>query len=198
MRIGVDIDGVLAAFYGAYENLFIRISGEDHFYDKRWPDYYPETWNWPGDKFGYTPETTKLVWAEIKKDPSFWRRLPPMPEWDEYFEWAISNIPPHEVYYVTDRSGVLPKFQTESWFDAHGMPYATVLISSQKGAIAYGLGLDLYVDDKFENIKNVEEISPMTRAVLINRPYNQLDRFPGQKDVKERADTLMEVLPKSL
>jgi len=116
-------------------------------------------------------------------------RLTPLPEYDSYLDWLM-EAQTHEIYYITDRSGIYPKRQTEDWFDWHGIPYATVLISKHKGLIVKGLNLDLYIDDKGENIQDVEDRSPLTKAILINRPYNE------QIIVKHRTDTLLEALPK--
>ena len=182
-------DGVLANFYEAYEKLIIDISGEDRFGQARWPNQYPQSWNWPEDHFGYSKETMAQVWNVIRSSNNFWIKLNPMPRYNDYLDW-LSQAQSHEIYYVTDRSGVCPKQQTEDWFDYHSIPYATVLISKHKGLIAKGLGLDLYIDDKGENIEDVEDDSPETKAVLISRPYNDSFR------VKYRADTLLEALPK--
>lgn len=187
MRTGIDIDGVLAAFYPAYEELTIRVSGEDRFGDKKYPNQLPKSWNWPEDQFGYSKATMAEVWNQIRASSSFWTMLQPMPEYDRYLDWLL-EAQSHDIYYVTDRSGVYAKRQTEDWFDRHGIPFATVLISKHKGLIAKGLGLDLYIDDKGENIQDVERDSPKTVAILLNRPYN------AKFMVKQRRDTLLEGL----
>ena len=38
MRIGIDVDGVLANFYAAYEALAIQTQGEDLFGEHKWPN----------------------------------------------------------------------------------------------------------------------------------------------------------------
>jgi len=70
-RIGVDIDGVLANFWEAYENLTIQVSGEDRFGKARWPNQYPPSWNWPEDHFGYSKATMSEVWNTIRTNSTF-------------------------------------------------------------------------------------------------------------------------------
>jgi uncharacterized HAD superfamily protein len=84
----------------------------------------------------------------------------------------------NDIYYVTNRAGASAKRQTESWLYRY-LPYAelgvhpTVLITSDKGAAAKALKLDVYVDDNLDNIKGVLRESATTRAYLFDRAYNQ-------------------------
>lgn len=186
MRIGIDIDGVLANFWEAYERLFIEVGG-DLFGDRKWPAQEPQVWDWPYE-FGYTKTQTKLVWKKIEENPYFWMELNPLAEFEPFREWITDNDK-DEIYFITDRPGQYTKLQTECWFGAREIPYATVLVSSQKGLCAQALNLELYIDDKTENIMAVQIDSPTTKAYLLNRPYNLAAR-----NIKLRTDSLMEVL----
>ena len=112
MRIGIDVDGVLSDFYTAYEKLHIFVSGEDRFGDKKFPAQYPQSWDWVNDHFGYSKEITKKVWGIIKTDPDFWFNLGLLPD-------ALSLVlePSDDVYFISDRIGVLAKRQTEQWLE---------------------------------------------------------------------------------
>lgn len=186
MRIGIDIDGVLANFWKGYEELHIEVAGADLFGDKKWPNAEPQCWSWP-ETFGYTKDQTTEVWKRIRESKVFWYELDPLPEYEAFKEW-ISNNDKDEIYFITNRMGQVPKLQTEVWFGHHEIPYATVLISEEKGLCCDALDLELYIDDKPENITQVELQSPDTNAFLLLRPYN--------KDAKSfmRTATLMEVL----
>lgn len=200
MRIGIDVDGVLANFVEAYERLVIEESGVDLFGENKWP-VVPCTWNWP-EHYGYSKDLMDFVngpvWRRIKTSPNFWRLLRPLIGAEEL---TISSE--HDVYFITDRAGVQVKRQTEAWLREHFWGNSTVLISKFKGEAAKALSLDLYVDDRWDNIRSVELISPATKAVLLDRPYNAWPEIrltsakagnPQFADVQHRADSLADVL----
>jgi len=187
MRIGFDVDGVLANFTHAYQALTVQAAEGLNLF-KPGDDVNPPCWNWPEFR-GYSPETMRMVWSKITQDPSWWARLAPldgaeslamcMPEFDQQ----------HDIYYVTARPGDTAKRQTEMWLRNYiGCPAPTVLIASDKGSIMRGLRLDVYIDDNLDNIKacaseNTDEAAwakanekPArfnTRLFLLNRNYNQ-------------------------
>lgn len=172
MRIGFDIDGVLANFIPRYEEMFVFETGRNDF-----PPIDPVNsvpiWNWP-DLYGYTSAETRAVWQRIKTNNAFWSTLNPTPEFSLFARWFYHNeVRDHEIYFVTSRPGINPKLQTEEWFYKHlGCP-TTVLISEEKGEVCHALNLDLYVDDKAENIRDVTLKAPNTKAYLIDRAYNR-------------------------
>lgn len=175
MRIGFDIDGVLADFNSSFIALVKDVTGRDLFP----PDYWPHTWNYP-ESLGYTDAEVSAVWDRIKAGGVFWQQLAPLPDMAVLARWFV--LPPfpqapqpyHEFYFITSRMGKNVKLQTEEWLDEQmGVAGNTVLISSEKGALARALKLDYYVDDRAENIRDVELTSPNTFAYLINQPWNQ-------------------------
>lgn len=187
-RIGIDIDGVLANFYDAYERLAIEVdNGIDRFPQRGGvghPSIYPPVWNWP-EYYGYSSEVVAEVWRRIKADQGFWLNLDPLERID------LSKLATgHELYFITDRPGVRAKQQTEVWLRAFcNVPFPTVIISRKgKGIVCEALDLELYIDDKGENIVDVEARSPQTRAYLLNRPYNE------HVAVQSRSNLLRDVL----
>lgn len=191
MRIGFDIDGVLACFYAAYEDLCIKHAGKDLFGPHRWPNEVPCVWDWP-EYWGYPKSLMDFksgpVWTEIRTSESFWLTLKPMPEMSDVRLFLSDGA--HEVYFVTDRSGPSVKRQTELWLMRHGVVCPTVIISRKgKGVVCDALSLDWYIDDKGENIVDVEAKSPHTHGVLLERPYNQ------HVAVRHRSVRLIDALP---
>ena len=178
LRIGFDIDGVLANFVRSYQKLFIRLTGEDRFLPGDIED--PPCWDWPTLR-GYTEEQTALVWGAIKTDPAFWLNLEPTSDVG-LLRLLIRQLErKHDVYYVTSRVGERAKRQSELWlFSQLRYPlsvgpevWPTVLISSEKGECCHALKLDVYVDDNFDNVVDCLKKSVHTRTYLLEKRYNQ-------------------------
>jgi uncharacterized HAD superfamily protein len=85
----------------------------------------------------------------------------------------------------------MAKYYSEIWLGAHGMQNPTVIISNDKGPIAKGLNLDIFIDDKPENIIDVVTAAPKCKCYIINKPYNQtfIDA-----NLCERVNNVQEVL----
>jgi 5'(3')-deoxyribonucleotidase len=141
-KIGLDIDEVLADWVGHWTN---HHSQE-----------VPETWNFDrkiGDKFD-----------KLKDDKDFWLSIPvkTKPE-DIGFE-------PH--CYITSRS--IPKEWTEEWLDKNGfptMPVYSVGFNESKVDVAKAAGIDIYVDDRYENFVELNNAGVFT--YLFDAPHNK-------------------------
>lgn len=177
MRIGFDIDGVLANFVKHYQELTVAVTGNDLFHVGDLTN--PPCWDWP-ELRGYTKEEMSLVWGHIKRDETFWLNLPSIEENVDALGLMLRDLEmKHEVYYVTSRVGVNVKRQTKLWLidklrylgRVHSEP--TVLISGEKGEIAHALKLDAYIDDNYDNVRDVVQQSPATTTYLLNRSYNE-------------------------
>jgi hypothetical protein len=190
MRIGLDIDGVLANFFTSYERAFIEITGRDRFGHDRWPQYIPDDWNWPQNAFGYTQQEASAVWFYIKNTDDFWCRQSPLPGM-----FSARRLADHELYFITDRPGKGAKRATELWLREYG-PFEnpTVLISRNgKGPIVAGLGLELYIDDKVENIISVQTYAPECASYLAPIfPYAENNL--GFKHCRRRCRSVEDVL----
>lgn len=194
MRIGFDIDGVLADFNSSFIALIPEVTGRNLFP----PGYWPHTWDYP-QALGYTDEETKAVWQHIIDGGTFWRDLSALPDLTVLRQWFFHSCltektvrPYDEIYFITSRMGKNVKLQTEDWLDSNLAIGQTVLISSEKGALCKALKLDYYVDDRAENILDVEQKSPETFAYLIQQPWNQhlhvSRRIPGILDFLQIID----------
>lgn len=170
MIVGIDVDGIVANFFAAYENLIVEVSGKDLF-PARYPVLLPPVWNWP-QAWGYSEEVIGEAWRYIKSSPTFWTELTPLPYAREFLEHLDKSD--HEVYFITDRPGLAPQMQTQLWLSDHGFFGPNVIISRKgKGAVAAALSLDVYIDDKGENILDVVQKSPSTRVYMLKYPYNE-------------------------
>ena len=209
MKIGFDIDGVLASFIPAYQRLFVETTGRNTFHPN--DDKDPPCWNWPQYR-GYTKEEVDLVWARIKASRDFWLSLGETQHCST-LRMCIADLNRwHDIYFVTNRVGVDVKWQTEQWLMLHlGIEGPTVLISSMKGLCARALKLDCYIDDNLDNANDVitqtlpstraqrgtapVNEQPDTRVYLLNRNYN----YEGLCDNRiVRVNTLGQMLDREL
>ena len=182
MRIGLDIDGVLADFVPVYQALFVSLTGRNAF--EPGDNVDPPVWDWPTLR-GYTDEETSAVWKVITSDLAFWLKLQPHSQNTHTLRAMLKELERrHEVYFVTSRPGERSKRQTEIWlYEQLAYPmrvpnvYPTVLIvgSRAKGRIAKALKLDVYIDDNFDNVMDCATEAPTTRTYLLNRRYNRQD-----------------------
>lgn len=195
MRIGFDVDGVLASFVPAYQELFVALTGVNLFLPG--DDVDPPCWDWP-ELRGYTAEQTRMVWEHIKLNPTFWEDLGTLPGLRELRSVLRDLEQRHDVYYITSRTGVSVKRQTEAWLGSY-LPYTrrhpTVLIAGHrvKGSIAKALRLDVYVDDNWENAQDCACESPLTRTYLLNAAYNRQPLLEEDDPLIVRVDSLAEM-----
>jgi 5'(3')-deoxyribonucleotidase len=168
--IGVDIDGVLANFNDAYGKVFLDQFGIDimeHADD-------PPVWHWP-QHFGVDQVKVDMVWSFIKSSPHFWEFMNPLKQAeDDLYALDYLRSKGHEIYFLTNRHGADVKGQTWRWLKKHGFSDPTILITSNlrgaKGSICAGLGIDIIIDDKPENL---EHLPGCTQGYLVERAYNE-------------------------
>lgn len=200
MKIGFDIDGVLANFVKAYQPLFVKTTGRDTFAPTDIDG--PPEWNWPTLR-GYTAEETKTVWDAIRRDETFWLNLEPLHANVDALKLMLRDLEwRHEVYYLTDRGGVDAKRQTKRWLMdnlnyhvAHCEPTVLIAGTGEKGHLARALKLDAYIDDKPENVEDVIAQSPKTRLYYPVFPYNLAHPMVGsiRVDGKHSIATMLDI-----
>jgi uncharacterized HAD superfamily protein len=173
-RIGIDVDGVLCDFNHAYLH---KLIDHTHIGQPDWnPVYDPNCWHWP-TKYGYTEEHNSHVWSSISADDmysdDFWGSLDVICSLEDYE--LLQDLHTHEdLYFVTNRP-LTQKQTTESWLQEEmGLQLPTVLISDRKGHIAHGLNLQVFFDDKPENLLDIYRACGNSCALfLIDRPWNK-------------------------
>lgn len=172
MKLGIDVDGVVADFVTGYTDLIRQKFGI------RLPprsDSYPDVWDF--ELAGGVTKAQRSELLEHIKSTEFFGAL--YPENRRTFD-ALQRLSEatyhHDVYFITQRSGARAKWLTEKWLGWHGfVKPPTVLIvngAEGKGLIAKALGLDVFVDDKPENLMAVLRATEGLRAYLIDKPYN--------------------------
>jgi 5'(3')-deoxyribonucleotidase len=174
MKIGVDVDGVLADFNEKFVQRVITVTGEDRFPAR--PFDIP-CWNYP-QHYGYSAEQVSAVWQSIKTDREFWGSLSPYPGVGEVLRvLRMARQHGHDIYFVTARMGHEAKLQTETWLWNNGMTNPTVLISGHKMRCALAVGLDCYIDD---HVQNCFEVADHCRTYIQNRPWNSISTAEWQ------------------
>lgn len=189
MKIGFDVDGVLADFNTAFIERVIQVTGRDLFPAR--PFDIP-CWAYPR-YYGYTPEEESAVWRHVTDDPTFWLNLAPYDDAPDTL-WRLRELSClNDVYFITARPGRLAKQQTEIWLATQSGDFMwnpTVLMSGDKGECARVLGLDVYIDDKWDNAVSVAYAGPLFGSFLLERPWN---RNLGDKHIR-RVKTTREML----
>ena len=142
LKIGLDIDEVLADWVGHWT----KHHGQE----------VPETWNFDrhiGEKFD-----------ALKDDKEFWMSIPA--------KISPSDIGFEPHCYITSRS--IPKEWTEEWLDKNGfptMPVYSVGLGESKIEVALKSGIDIFVDDRFENFVELNKAGVCT--YLFDAPHNE-------------------------
>ena len=179
MRIAYDLDGVCANFTDPWA---ARVSARTGIQFPRACAEWPTLWDWDKSALrthGYSDEEARNIlsdiWEEVKEDPHFWERLPPMPGTYRLLrELTDLTRAGHQVYFITSRPGRFAKAQSEWWLRDEGYDAPpTVLISLDKGLIAEGLKLDVFVDDKPENCVEVTKARPSCKTFVLDWAYNR-------------------------
>jgi 5' nucleotidase, deoxy (Pyrimidine), cytosolic type C protein (NT5C) len=181
MMIGLDIDGVLADFISPFLRVLELRMGNG--------PIDPESINNPN--FMNHPLITADVISEciahVSNDPKFWEALAPLPSAEQW--QALDQLSRKDnLVFVTHR------YERETydigqvtcdWLRKHGIANPLVYFTqNHKSELIGKLKVDLFVDDRHENCRDVAE---NTQAVVLmpHRSYNQSFNHPRVKRIKD-------------
>lgn len=177
MKLTFDLDGVLANFNDAYHGRLLKVTGENRFPT----DWQPLSWDWDRD-YGYTAQEIADTWANIWKDKLFWRKLKPLAEPEVFARIAVLSKT-HDVYFLTHRSGIDAKQQTERWLYDQGINYPTVIMTGDKLPILKAIKADFFIDDKLDTMNEIVAAINEPKAkwqpshlYMMDAPYNRKNR----------------------
>lgn len=157
MRIGIDIDGVLADYQ----------SGLRAFLEPKFDMELPEADSWGFDNWGLTSNTFKFFHTLFVSEGGFFD-LEPLPESEISLRWLRQCG--HEVVLITNRGQIsnlsVARSDTIEWLDKYGFVYDELHFANNKANVV----CDWYIDDSPEVLSNYA--SEGLKAIKMMWEYN--------------------------
>lgn len=166
MKIGIDLDGVLADFIGGFRPICKEVSGKPCEGDQG---------SWDFSNWGLTKQERRKAWEQACKVFNFHLSLKPLPDVLRGHLEQFSHE--HTLFFLTSRvktPGFSVEKQTAAWLVRHlYVEYPTVIVGPHKGELAAALRLDAFIDDKPKNLYDVATQSSRTKLYVRDQTYNQ-------------------------
>lgn len=194
MKIGIDVDGVLANFCEGFQEVGRKLFGKDKFPQ----GYVPHDWNWTDI---ITKDEERLMWQELLKTSDFWTSLEPIEaNVIALREFLLVFGDKHDVWFVTARAasgGPTQASQTSEWlerqfgYEANSQHRGVITVpkSDLKRQVLEGVGITYMIDDHGPTIESLDSL-PQMNAYLLDAKWNQ-DAL-----VKNRVGSMTEFLAK--
>ena len=170
LRIGFDMDGVLADFATAYRTIETRLYGPAEPARIASPEDVAEP-----KETAAAPNARRRrdgVWAAIRETPDFWQTLAPLDPGAVKRIHEMTLRHQWETFFVTQRPatvGQTVQRQTQRWLVEHGFDLPSVLvINGPRGAAAAAVQLDYHVDDSPTNCVDVKSESGARPILLVD------------------------------
>jgi hypothetical protein len=158
LRLGIDVDGVLADFRSAF-----RQASKSSLGHAIGDQADPKSSESLGEK------DVARVWEHIGRTSNWWMTLRPYEPDQVERLYRVTRDAGWEVFFLTNRpasAGDTVQFQTQWWIERHGFYLPSVLtVPGSRGEVANGLRLDLVIDDLIMNC--VEVVSASTAKALL-------------------------------
>ena len=185
LRLGIDIDGVLADFRNAF-----RETARDCLHREVVSDGLTDN--------SLDHVDIDRVWNHIARTSNWWMRLRAYEPGEIARLYTTARSHKWEVCFLTKRPGSAGdsvQFQTQWWLEQQGFYLPSVItVPGSRGDLANALRLDLVIDDQFVNCAEIIGASP-TKAVLMLRDPNPSMRQHAMDRGVGVVSTLAETTP---
>ena len=187
LRLGFDVDGVLADFRSAFRATARECLGQalDANGDGAKPPPLTQT-------------DVAKVWAHIARTPNWWMKVPPHEPQEIARLYALARAARWEVFFLTKRpasAGEPVQFQTQWWLELQGFYLPAVLtVPGSRGELANAMRLDLVVDDQIVNCAEVISAGPTRTLLMLRDPDPTLAAHATDRGIGV-VSSLEETLP---
>jgi hypothetical protein len=184
LRVGFDLDGVLADMDSALINQAQSLFGDKLAYPHAGPGAAPDPAAPPArglpaplpPQLNLTVRQQRRLWRHIATIDNFWLTLREIEPGAVKRLGALASARRWEVIFLTKRpstAGLPAQVQSQQWLVSKGFDRPSVfVVQGSRGRIAAALDLDVVVDDRHENCYDVV-VDSDARALLIWRGGGQ-------------------------
>jgi len=162
IRVGFDVDGVIANFNKTFRDTAARIEGGADSHNRSDPTGR-----------ALAADAMKRVWDHISRTSQWWLELEAYEPEQIQRLYRTSRERRWEVYFMTTRpssAGETTQFQTQWWLECNGFPLPSVLtVPGSRGDAANALKLDIAVDDRLTNCVDIIAASRAKAVLLLRR-----------------------------
>ena len=178
LRVGLDLDGVVADFRTAFLEVAARVLGRAAI--RRPASFMP-------DVDGVSAADSKRVWKVITETPNWWTTLVAYEPAQIARLYQIMRRRCWEVSFLTSRiptAGDSVQFQSQAWLESHGYYLPPVVtVPGSRGEIANALRLDAVIDDQFLNCLEIVGASQAKAMLLLRVGDEKLEREATERGI---------------
>lgn len=169
MRIGYDIDGVLADFTKGFNQKIKHRNPQIQTYSDRLIDHYDYK------KF-YGEEIVRKVWEDIARDEMFFERLLPDPRSSLEDVRVLHRYSHAQFYFLTNRKNTMSvQKQTHAWLKKHGMSSPKVIFTEDKAQVITEQNIDMFIDNNPRCIQQIDQKTSIDPHALLKRYNKDID-----------------------